>query len=194
MNDRKGDTHMSTTKLYVEYIVVGLETLFWVAMVPVIILGEPAVEFIRYCTTNAFPAIILIGVCYILGIEMDRFSDAMLKRYCNQVKINYNMDNKTSIAIWERYSKNNFAPLTLSRIRILRSTAFNGIAILVASVILIAYRYYNLPLLICNIVFWIFLIVWSFMAHNHLVDNYYKKLKELETQSDESMTSPPDDI
>ena len=178
-----GGRKMSTTKLYVEYIIIGIEALFWIVMIPIIILGQPAVEFLKYCVTNIFSTIVLLGVCYIVGLEIDRLSDLLLSPYSNHVKKKHNMKNKTSIAIWEKYPNNNFPHSTLSRIRILRATGFNSIAIFFVSSKLIQTHYNNAKLLLCNRIFFGALVVWSFIAYGFLINNYYKKSKELAPQT-----------
>lgn len=66
---------METTKLYVEYIVVGMETLAIIFLVIFIIIGDAFLPIIKYCIKNIVPSIIMLGWCYILGLIVDRIAD-----------------------------------------------------------------------------------------------------------------------
>ena len=66
---------METTKLYVEYIVVGMETLAIIFLVIFIIIGNTFLPIIKYCIKNIVPSIIMLGWCYILGLIVDRIAD-----------------------------------------------------------------------------------------------------------------------
>lgn len=66
---------METTKLYVEYIVVGMETLAIIFLVIFIIIGNAFLPIIKYCIKNIVPSIIMLGWCYILGLIVDRIAD-----------------------------------------------------------------------------------------------------------------------
>ena len=51
---------METTKLYVEYIVVGMETLAVIFLVIFIIIGDAFLPIIKYCIKNIVPSIIML--------------------------------------------------------------------------------------------------------------------------------------
>ena len=116
---------METTALYVEYIVIGLETLFWIMMSMFIIIGNSFVQIVKYCISNILPSIIVIVVCYVLGLVTDRIADNLFEKRRKSIKENFEFTAQTSIAIWENYSNSAYANFTLSRIRILRSTTIN---------------------------------------------------------------------
>ena len=125
---------MDTTKLYVEYIVIGMETLGWIVLVLIALLKEAMLSFWDYCTKNIVSTIILISVCYILGLITDRVSDSIFEERKIRIKNKYDIQSKTSILVWEHIEEKTFVMFTLSRIRLLRSTTINALFLMVTSV------------------------------------------------------------
>lgn len=133
---------METTALYVEYIVIGMETLIWIVMAMFLMIGNSFKSIITYCISNILPSIIMIIICYILGLVTDRIVDTIFEERKSNIKDKYVLKSQTSIAIWEDYSNSTYANFTLSRIRILRSTIFNSVPIGVLGTYL-SYKYYD---------------------------------------------------
>lgn len=119
---------METTKLYVEYIVVGMETLAVIFLVIFIIIGDAFLPIIKYCIKNIVPSIIMLGWCYILGLIVDRIADIIYDKRKMHIKEKYPIEAETSIIVWEHFKQDAFATFTLSRIRLMRSTALNSFA------------------------------------------------------------------
>ena len=122
---------METTKLYVEYIVVGMETLAIIFLVIFIIIGNAFLPIIKYCIKNIVPSIIMLGWCYILGLIVDRIADIIYDKRKMHIKEKYPIEAETSIIVWEHFKQDAFATFTLSRIRLMRSTALNSFAMLI---------------------------------------------------------------
>lgn len=173
---------METTALYVEYIVIGMETLFWIVMSIFIIIGDSFKQIIKYCIANILPSIIVIIVCYVLGLVTDRIADKVFEKRRKNIKNNFEFTAQTSIAIWEDYSNSAYANFTLSRIRILRSTTINIIIIGIVGSFL-TYRYFNLKLTIFLIMLCICIFFGANSAHKNLLDNYYRKTSALENET-----------
>ena len=74
---------METTKLYVEYIIVGIETLAVIMLILFIAIGDDFLQDIIYITENIVPSIIMTGVCYILGLIVDRMADIFFEKRKN---------------------------------------------------------------------------------------------------------------
>ena len=107
---------METTKLYVEYIVVGMETLAIIFLVIFIIIGNAFLPIIKYCIKNIVPSIIMLGWCYILGLIVDRIADIIYDKRKMHIKEKYPIVAETSIIVWEHFKQDAFATFTLSRI------------------------------------------------------------------------------
>lgn len=171
---------MNTTELYVEYIIIGLETLCWIMLLFFIVIGVPMVGFLTYCVSNIFPSIILVGICYILGLVTDRVSDSFFEKRKQKIKVKYTITSKASLIVWDKYGEVAFAKFLLSRIRILRSTIFNSAIIFLGSYS--ACKYYDVQLLgiLIFIIFSLISIASNF-AHKELLNNYYKKTSILDS-------------
>ena len=179
---------METTALYVEYIVIGMETLVWILMIVFVIIGDAFTAIISYCIENILPSAMVIIVCYILGLVTDRIVDTMFEKRKKEIKKGYTLESQTSIAIWEEYSNSTYANFTLSRIRILRSTIFNSAIIGMVGTYL-SYEYYNNALAIFTALLFTCIFWGANSAHNNLLDNYYSKTSALENESNKKEKS-----
>lgn len=171
---------MSTTELYFEYIIIGVESLIWIAISFFIIIGESIIDFLRYCVSNLFPSFILLAICYILGLVMDRISDQIFEKRKMKIRKKYNIKSKTSLDVWSKYNQDDFAKFTLSRIRIIRSTILNSLIIAITSTYLVFKYYFNTILVIFVFLLFISISLCSNFSHKQLLDNYYKKTRTLE--------------
>lgn len=172
---------METTALYVEYIVIGMETLIWIIMALFIIIGGSFKQVFSYWISNILPSIAMIIICYILGLITDRISDAIFENRRKNIKREYEVEAKTSIAIWEEYSNSTYANFTLSRIRILRSTIVNIIPICITGIYL-SYKYNNIYLVSFIFILSICIFWGSNNAHKNLLHNFYHKTSALENE------------
>lgn len=175
---------MNTTALYVEYVIIGLETLIWIVMSFYIIIGNAVINFIKYCIGNLFSAFLLIGICYILGLVTDRISDFIFEKRKLTIKNQYIIKSKTSLTVWGKYNQDDFAKFTLSRIRIVRATAINTLVIAILSTYLIYKYYFKIELMIFTFLLFMGISVFSNIAHKYLLNNYYKKTSILEKMTD----------
>lgn len=172
---------METTALYVEYIVIGMETLSWIVMSIFIIIGDSFKQIIKYCIANILPSITVVIVCYVLGLVTDRIADKIFEKRRKNIKNNFEFQAQTSIAIWEDFSNSSYANFTLSRIRILRSTTINSLIIGFIGFFL-SYKYSGIILSLFILMLCICIFLGSNSAHKNLLDNYYRKTNALENE------------
>ena len=104
---------METTKLYVEYIVVGMETLAIIFLVIFIIIGNAFLPIIKYCIKNIVPSIIMLGWCYILGLIVDRIADIIYDKRKMHIKEKYPIVAETSIIVWEHFKQDGESQLVV---------------------------------------------------------------------------------
>lgn len=88
---------METTALYVEYIVIGMETLSWIIMTVFIIIGNSFIKILKYCISNILPSIIAIILCYVLGLVTDRIADKLFEKEEKILKIILNFKHKQAL-------------------------------------------------------------------------------------------------
>lgn len=181
---------METTALYVEYIVIGMETLSWILMSMFIIVGESFKQIIKYCISNILPSIVVIIVCYVLGLVTDRIADKLFEKRRKNIKDNFEFQAQTSIAIWEDFTNSSYANFTLSRIRILRSTTINSIFIGIIGFFL-SYIYFDIKLSLFVLMLCICLFCGSNSAHKNLLNNYYRKTNALENEKNKGENDNP---
>lgn len=79
-----------------------------------------------YCIKNIVPFIVMLCVCYILGLLVDRVADIILDVRKQKIKSEFKIQSKISILVWNHFEQNSFASFILSRIRLLRSTVLNS--------------------------------------------------------------------
>lgn len=176
---------METTALYVEYIVIGMETLSWIVMSFFILVGDSFKQIIKYCISNILPSIIIVIVCYILGLVTDRIADKIFENRRKNIKDNFEFQAQTSIAIWEDFTNSSYANFTLSRIRILRSTTINIIIIGILGLFL-AYKHFGIKLSLFILILSICIFFSSNSAHKNLLNNYYRKTSALENEKNKT--------
>lgn len=171
---------METTKLYVEYIVVGMETLAIIFLVIFIIIGDAFLLIIKYCIKNIVPSIIMLGWCYILGLIVDRIADIIYDKRKMHIKEKYPIVAETSIIVWEHFKQDAFATFTLSRIRLMRSTALNSFAMLIVCTYAVRKYHCGWKITMLTVVGFLTMAIASDLAHFNLLNNYYKKTMKLE--------------
>lgn len=173
---------METTKLYVEYIVVGMETLAIIFLVIFIIIGNAFLPIIKYCIKNIVPSIIMLGWCYILGLIVDRIADIIYDKRKMHIKEKYPIVAETSIIVWEHFKQDAFATFTLSRIRLMRSTALNSFAMLIVCTYAVRKYHCGWKITMLTVVGFLTMAIASDLAHFNLLNNYYKKNDEVGKQ------------
>lgn len=171
---------MKTTELYFEYIIIGLETLIWMCLLVFSIIGIPFLDFLQYCIANIMASILLLGICYVLGLVIDRIADKIFEKQKIEIKRKYQIKAKTSLQVWKDYGSREFADFTLSRIRVLRSSIFNFLLIGIFSGYVSIVFYGNISLSIVIFLIGLALSIASYVGHKDLLTNYYKKTQALE--------------
>lgn len=103
---------MQTTKLYVEYIIIGMETLIWLGLLILLILGTPVMAIFDYCIQNLLTSIFMLGACYVLGLLVDRVADQLTKKTKEKIKGDYPIEANTSITVWDKIKQGSFAAVS----------------------------------------------------------------------------------
>lgn len=178
---------MDTTELYVEYIIIGIETLCWVCLLCFFVIGNEFVNIFKYCISNIVPSIIMLGICYVLGLVTDGIADKILDKRKMDIKDHYPIKAKTSLVVWEKYNQTAYAKFTLSKIRILRATTINSIIINISAVCVILKYDYNKGLMYLIFFLLVAIFIISNFTHKRLLNDYYKRTQALD-KSEEKMS------
>lgn len=172
---------MSTTALYVDYIIIGLPTTYWIMALYLFLSEDATLELIESVAGDIFTTVILIAISYILGLITDRFSDLLFDKRKKRIKGKYINNENISLMVWEKYNWSEFAKFTLSRIRILRSLSINSIFVASATCLLI-YKFCGEgkeTLIVVTVLLGVLLCVISNIGHINLLNNYYHKTQRM---------------
>lgn len=172
---------METTALYVELIIIGLETSLWIT------------SFITYLTNLVFlknigilleklPAsILLLGILYVLGMIFDRIADLTFTNVENKIRTQSGLEAKSSILIWKQTDQESYLKYTRSKVRILRSSSLN-IPLFTFSLLLNISKYYTsaINLMLFIIIVGILISYFSFKGYEQTDTSFYNKARILE--------------
>lgn len=174
---------MGTTSLYVELIIVGLETIMWISSFSVFLTDIKYISVIKELIEKLPASIFLLGIMYILGLIFDRVSDLIFRKMENQIRSNSGLEAKSSILIWKASKQEEYFSFTRSKIRILRASTIN-IPLLVASIALNVFKYYQ-----SKHMFLAFILIvgcalsyFTFVGYKQSIINFYNKAKILEEE------------
>ena len=96
------------------------------------------------------------------------------------IKEKYPIVAETSIIVWEHFKQDAFATFTLSRIRLMRSTALNSFAMLIVCTYAVRKYHCGWKITMLTVVGFLTMAIASDLAHFNLLNNYYKKTMKLE--------------
>jgi len=173
---------LPTTQLYVEQLIIGLESSVWVTFVIANITGiDTVIKLLS--KMGSLPGVLLcLGILYILGIVVDRLADVLVLK--KQKRIEEAIDIKEPPLSKEiaELRLENYYKYTLSRLRVLRATIINAPAIGVSAIVFLLLNCIN------NRIAWIcfaslfsaFLSVISYVAWKNMVISYRRLLVRYE--------------
>lgn len=173
---------METTQLYIELIIIGLETFGWISIFIVNIVGEKVISDFSGILNSLSSSLLLIGVLYIIGVLVDRFADMVFQNGEDKIRNASGLKAKSSFLVWKKYHALKYSDYSRSKIRILRSSIIN-IPLITISLIWYILRYiekfYGLTIYV--LVLGIFFTYVSWKTYNLSVKRYYDKACALET-------------
>lgn len=178
---------MGTTALYVELIIIGLETMLWVASFSICLTDIKYISIIEKIVGTLPASVFLLGIMYILGLIFDRVSDLIFQKTENQIRDNSGLKAKSSILIWTESNQEEYFKFTRSKIRVLRSSSIN-IPLFVISITMNIVKYYRAGYLFLPfvVVTGCILSYFSWAGYKQTITNYYNKARILEIALNES--------
>lgn len=177
---------MSTTSLYVELIIIGMEAVMWIASLSIYFTDIKYISIIAKISEKLPASLFLAGVMYILGLVIDRISDLAFTKMESRIRKNVGLKAKSSILIWKESNQEEYFKFTRSKIRILRSSIIN-IPIIMISVALNILKYYQqgCALFLFVLIVGIILSCFTWMGYKQTVRNFYNKAIVLEEMIEE---------
>lgn len=174
---------MATTSLYVELIIIGLETFIWIASFSLCLTDIKYVSVIRNIIEKLPASIFMIGILYILGLIMDSFADRMFENLENSIRQKSGLRAKSSVLIWKNSGQEEYFKFVRPKIRVLRASSIN-IPLVTASLIWVCLKYCkpeSLLLLFLYIsIIGGFLSVSSYKGYKKTLATFYTKAHILE--------------
>lgn len=172
---------MGTTSLYVELVIIGLETMMWITSFSIYLTDIRYISLVEKLVEKVPVTVILLGVLYVLGLIIDRIADHVFNEMENRVRRFSGLEAKSSILIWKKSDQEEYFKFTRSKIRILRASSIN-LPLLSLSVVLNISQYYGWRTLF----FWFAMILggvlscFSMYGYKLTLKNYYSKARILE--------------
>ncbi len=183
---------MKTTELYVELIIIGLETSIWMCMFFVDIIGKSFVNFINGILKNFSSSLLIIGILYIIGLLLDRISDLFFQKVEDGIMEKSGLETVKSTVAWERFNQEYFFRYVRSRMRILRTSVINIPLITISFLWFVIKNMYSVLLILYILVLGIVFTYISWKALIKSTYTYYSKARKL--QLTESNTEQNDEI
>lgn len=126
-------TEMSTTTVFVEILVIGLEALVWIALLASSMFGLDWLSNLAGAFKNAETSttLALIGVAYFIGILMDEVCDALLEPWSAYIRKSVRKEGQPEMWDIQAYifahseSATEKLEYVRSRVRVCRSSIFN---------------------------------------------------------------------
>ena len=195
---------MSTTLLFVELIIIGLQVTVWLVLVVLLFLGHDWISPTQLSKWQGLGSVLLLAFAYTVGTLFDRLTDRIFKRWHERIKAREFPDPPAAlVAIRYEVAKDNeylnrLFEYTRSRMRISRATVVNApvIALLLVTYYLIWMDSWSSKekLLICGLTlaFGLFFVVLAIQAWNELMRTYVKLIKQnYEAARDIPVEEPP---
>lgn len=128
---------MSTTALFIELLITGLQAAIWLTLLILSILGYGWISLERLKGFEAIFAVLLLPIVYPLGVLIDYLADAAFKRWELKIRAKYDLDQTQTVVRLLMQTKDSSLAAHFgyirSRIRISRSSAFNFALITITS-------------------------------------------------------------
>jgi hypothetical protein len=175
---------MSTTALFIELLITGVQAAIWLALLILCLLGFDWINPERLKGFEVALAVVLLPIVYPAGVFIDNLADRLFRPWELKIREAYNL-KKTQSALKllmqtkDQSLASHFAYIR-SRIRISRSSTFNFALMTIASVVFTAVRLRGVPrfpfwrMLLLEILIGLSLTAMSALAWRHINHSFFK--------------------
>jgi len=139
---------MNTTSIFVELLVIGFQTLTWIGLLIITIIGYKGIDFEKLLSINL--ALPILAMTYVLGVAIDRLSDMVFLPRDHRLRDKEKLKASPEFLVMRFYilgkSKDIYAQLeyTRSRLRIMRAATLNFVALSVVSTFFVWFQLGNI--------------------------------------------------
>ncbi len=178
---------MGTTALYVELVIIGLETMLWILSFSIYFTDIQYLSIICELLEKLPATALLLGLLYILGMIVDRAADKFFEKTEEKARAKSGLHAESSILIWKKSGQEEYFKFTRSKIRILRASVLN-LPLLAVAIALDIFRYYGWrkPFFCFTVFVGAALSVLSLYGYKRTMKNYYAKARILEAEIERS--------
>ncbi|MCL2217259.1 MAG: hypothetical protein FWB91_09620 [Defluviitaleaceae bacterium] len=172
---------MTMTSLYVELIIIGIQTSIWMVLIVANIIGVDALAGFLPLVSSVPFFTLLLGLFYIIGMVFDRFADWVYINFENRIRHKYGFAGKMTSLIWQKIQLNDFIKYQRTRIRIIRATSLNIMPITVSlAALILQFSCERLFLLAFTVFVGLGVFFIAFFSHRTLIEKYYDKARIIE--------------
>jgi hypothetical protein len=171
---------MSTTSLYVELVVIGVQTTMWWALL-LDCVEHGIIKTLLNLTNSALLIVLFLGMAYVIGMIFDRLANAVFQRKENDVRKASGLQAKSSLLVTETDKMKDHQSYTRSKYRILRSTTINIPLISICAVVNILINHTNkIQLVIAILIIGVVFTVVSYWGTLCTIKDFYDKARVIE--------------
>lgn len=196
---------MSTTALFIELLITGLQAAIWLTLLILSIIGFDWVGPERLKGFEVMLATLLLPIVYPAGVSIDYLADVIFRPWERKIRERYNLKKtQTALKLLMQTKDPSLAAhfgYIRSRIRISRSSAFNFTLITISGALFIIIRLRNLPrfpfwrTLLLEIIIGSLLSGLAALAWNYINHSFFKWVgRGYDTDADISGTSTMEEI
>jgi hypothetical protein len=179
---------MSTTALFVDLLIIGIQVATWLILLIFIVFDYRwfSLEYIKGSETAI--AIMLLPMFYPTGIFIDNLADYILHSWRDNIRERYNLDENQTVSKLLTTLKDDrlsdYFDYVRIRIRISRSSAFNFMLITILSIVFTLSRLGSVlgeskwVVIIFEFFVGAFFVALAMYSWFSITDTFYKKLKQ----------------
>ncbi|MEX1378354.1 MAG: hypothetical protein AB1Z23_12890 [Eubacteriales bacterium] len=171
---------MSTTSLYVELVIIGMQTITWMLLI-IDCIEHGIIKSIISYSNNLFLAIVFLSISYVIGMIFDRLANLIFQRPENKIRKKSGLQAKSSLLVDETNKMQEHQSYTRSKYRILRSSSLNIFIISILVTFNIFFNYTkNFYLLGTVLIIGFILSALSVWSTIDTLRNFYNKARVIE--------------
>jgi hypothetical protein len=140
---------MSTTALFIELLITGLQAFLWLILVALTTFDYRWMSLDKVKGFEAILAVLLLPIVYPMGVIVDNWADKFFRPWEKRIRSQYALKNEESTTRFFILTKETYLAAQMSyirsRIRISRATAVNAALITATLFFFLVFRCWELP-------------------------------------------------
>jgi len=168
---------MQTTSIYIELVIIGAEALTWIFTIFALI-DARVISVLKNGLSSIPIAVILLGLCYVVGMVFDRIADWIFKKFEQKIRAKQEIPkNVIGHLLFVKTNDEQYFNYITSRKRIVRGTALNVLPISIALALYLLIHHLStavaVAIILCGVIFFILCLI----TYHQIIVSYYKRVK-----------------